>query len=64
MLDLAQDIYPLSDFKRKTGELLDHLKGTGRPILLTLNGRPQVVVLDAAAYQRMLDELQEARNGQ
>ncbi len=64
MFDIAQDIYPLSDFKRKTGELLDHMRDTGRPILLTLNGRPEVVVQDAAAYQRMLNQLQEARNGQ
>ncbi|MBC8166195.1 MAG: type II toxin-antitoxin system Phd/YefM family antitoxin [Bryobacteraceae bacterium] len=59
MLNIGEDIHPLSDFKRKTGQLMEQLKSTGRPVVLTLNGRPEVVVQNAIAYQVLLDRLQE-----
>ena len=34
MLDLANDIRSLSDFKRNTAELLDRLRKTGHPLVL------------------------------
>ena len=37
MLDIANDIRSLSDFKRNTSELLDQLKKTGNPLVLTIN---------------------------
>ena len=48
MLDLANDIRSLSDFKRNTVELLDRLRQTGHPLVLTVNGRAELVVQDAA----------------
>ena len=59
MLNIGQDIHPLSDFKRRTGDILRQLRTTRRPVVLTLNGRPQVVVQDAAAYQTLLTRLEE-----
>ena len=58
MLDLANDIRSLSDFKRKTSELIDRLKKTGHPLVLTINGRAEVVVQDAEAYQALLDRVE------
>ena len=58
MLDLAHDIRSLSDFKRKTGELLGQLKKTGHPLVLTINGRAEVVVQHAEAYQELLDRVE------
>ena len=54
MLDIANDIRSLSDFKRNTSELLDRLKKTGNPLVLTINGKAEVVVQDAEAYQELL----------
>ncbi len=54
MLDLANDIRSLSDFKRNTVELLDRLRETGHPLVLTVNGNAELVVQDAAAYQSLL----------
>ena len=34
---------------------MQQLKTTQRPIILTVNGKPEAVVQDAAAYQRLLD---------
>src|SRR5438045_2184741 len=56
MLDLSQDIRSLSEFKRNSSELLERMRETGHPMVLTVNGRAEIVVQDAEAYQRMLDE--------
>jgi prevent-host-death family protein len=60
MLDLAKDIHSLSHFKRKTAQLLARLKETGKPVVLTLNGRAEVVVQDASAYQCLLELAERA----
>lgn len=57
MLDIANDIRSLSDFKRKTSELITRLKATGDPLVLTINGRAEVVVQDAEAYQHLLERV-------
>ena len=58
MLDLANDIRSLSDFKRNTVELLDRLRETCHPLVLTVNGKAELVVQDAAAYQALLDRVE------
>ena len=58
MLDLANDIRSLSDFKRNTTELLDRVRKTGNPLVLTINGRAEVIVQDAEAYQLLLDRVE------
>ena len=58
MLDIANDIRSLSDFKRNTSALLERLKKTGNALVLTINGRAEVVVQDAAAYQALLDRVE------
>jgi prevent-host-death family protein len=70
MLDIAKDIQSLSHFKRNTAEVMKQLKETGNAVVLTVNGKAEVVVQAAAAYQRlmalaeraeMMEFLQEAR---
>jgi hypothetical protein len=55
-----EDVRSLTDFKRNTLVHLKELKKSGRPRLLTTNGRALVVVQDAAAYQELLDALDKA----
>ena len=55
MLDLENGIDSLTNFKRQTAECLRRLRKTGSPMVLTVNGRAEVVVQDAAAYQRLVD---------
>ena len=45
----------LYDFTRRSTEVVTHLKQTGTPLVLTVRGKPEVVVQDAAAYQRLAD---------
>jgi prevent-host-death family protein len=54
---LADDIHPLTDFKRNTAALLKRMRKTRRPLVLTVNGKAELVVQDARCYQEMLDRL-------
>lgn len=54
-MNLNRDIQSLTDFKRKTPEFLRRLKETGHPLVLTVNGRAEVVVQDAASYRRLFE---------
>lgn len=54
------NIFPLTDFKRNTSDLRAKLKKSGLPAVLTVEGRPELVVQDAAAYQRLLDALEHS----
>jgi prevent-host-death family protein len=58
MINLERDIQSLSTFKRNTSELISQMKDTGSPVVLTVNGKAEVVVQDAAAYQRLLDSIE------
>lgn len=60
MMDITRDIQPLTYFRRKSAEAVKHLKATRRPMLLTINGKAEVVVQDARSYQRLLDIAAEA----
>jgi PHD/YefM family antitoxin component YafN of YafNO toxin-antitoxin module len=60
MIQLTEDIRSLSDFKRDTTAALEHLRKSHRPMVLTVNGRAEMVVQDAASYQATLDALESA----
>jgi len=53
-----EDIRSLTDFMRNTKTHLRKLKQTGRAELLTVNGKAEVVVQSAAAYQRLLEAVE------
>ena len=60
-MDITKDIRPLTEFKRHTARFMSHLKETGRPTVLTVNGKPELVVMDAGAWQDVQDQLEFAR---
>jgi prevent-host-death family protein len=62
MFNIAEDICSITEFKRRTTALVTRLRVTGRVLVLTTNGKADVVVQDAASYQKMLDRLQAYEN--
>jgi prevent-host-death family protein len=58
-LDIRNDIRSLSDFKRNSREFLEQMRETGNPVVLTINGRAEVIVQDAASYQKLLDYIDD-----
>jgi prevent-host-death family protein len=60
MLNLEKGIDSLTNFKRQTAEYLERLHKTGEPVVLTVNGKAQVVVQDAGAYQKLAEAAAKA----
>jgi prevent-host-death family protein len=60
MINIERGVDSLTNFKRQTGEYLERLKESGEPLVLTVNGKSNVVVQDAAAYQRLVDAATKA----
>ena len=60
MLDISRDIDSLSSFKRNSVEFIEHLQKTGQPVVLTVHGKPAVVVQDTKSYQRLLEAAEQA----
>jgi len=54
MIDNSNDTTSLADFKENTSEYIETLKRTGRPEVLTVNGNPELVVLNLDAYRKLL----------
>jgi prevent-host-death family protein len=64
MFNIAEDICSMTEFKRRTNAVVARLRETGRAVVLTTNGKADVVVQDAASYQRLLDRLQACEKRQ
>jgi prevent-host-death family protein len=59
-MNITKDISPLTEFKRDSARMIARIKESGRPQILTVNGKPSVVVMDASAWQDMQDQLDYA----
>lgn len=53
-----ENICSLSEFQRNTKSILELIKKTGMPHVLTINGKAEIVVQDAASYQKILDSIE------
>jgi PHD/YefM family antitoxin component YafN of YafNO toxin-antitoxin module len=57
------DIRSLTDFQRNTKAHLKRLKTTGRPEVLTVNGKAELIIQNAAAYEETLDAIRGIQRG-
>jgi prevent-host-death family protein len=57
MTKFSEDIVPLSDLKVNPGRIVNQVKETHRPILLTSRGRGVAVVQDLEEYEKNQEEL-------
>lgn len=60
-ISLTEDIRSVTDLKRHTREILDHVHQSGRPVVLTINGRADSVIIDAKVYEKQLKAMNLAR---
>lgn len=60
MINLTNS-HPLSDFQRNARSFIAGLNETKEPVLLTVNGKVQAVLVDPATYQKMAQELESER---
>lgn len=54
-MKLTRNIHSLSTFKRDTAGLVRQMKKTKTPVVLTVNGKAELVVQDAGSYQKLLE---------
>ncbi len=57
MIDLTKDIHSMTAFKRNSSGLMKRMRKSGRPLVLTVKGKAEAIVLDAVAYQDVADHL-------
>jgi len=58
-----QDIRSLTDFQRNTKSHLRRLKSSGRLEVLTVNGKAELIVQSATAYEEMVDAIRGIQRG-
>lgn len=50
---ITEDIRSITDLKRNTNTVLDQIHKTKRPVVLTVNGKAEAVILDAKEYEKI-----------
>jgi PHD/YefM family antitoxin component YafN of YafNO toxin-antitoxin module len=55
----TKNIYSLTDFLRNYKAHIANLKATKAPELLTVNGRAEVVILDAGSYETLMKHVRD-----
>ncbi len=59
MIDL-REVRSVTEFQRNVKHYVSRLKRKRTPLVLTVNGRAELVVQDAGTYQELLDRLDRA----
>jgi prevent-host-death family protein len=72
-INISNDIVPVAEFKVQISKYLNNIRSTGRPMVITQNGKPAGVLLspddfDELVYQKSLIEsisrgLSDIQNG-
>ena len=54
--NIITGIDTLTNFKRDSAKYLARLRESGEPLVLTVNGKAEVVLRDAQLYQQLMEE--------
>jgi len=60
MADIT-NTHSLTDFQRNARDFIDGINESRRPLLLTVNGKVQAVLVDPTTFQEMENKLQRDR---
>lgn len=52
-ISITEDIRSITDLKRNTNSVLAQIHKTKRPIVLTVNGKAEAVLIDAKEYEKI-----------
>ncbi len=56
-ISITKDIKSVTDLKKKTSEIFRQIHQTGRPVIITVNGKPDAVLIDAGVFEKKLKAL-------
>jgi prevent-host-death family protein len=52
-ISITEDIRSITDLKRNTNSVLEQIQKTKRPVVLTVNGKAEAVLLAAKEYEKI-----------
>lgn len=58
----TEDIQPLTAFRANVASFVEQVRRSGRPLILTQHGRSAAVLLGAADYEALVEELEVLRD--
>ena len=61
MINLAQDLKPVSYVKNHTMEILDYVENSRTPIVITHDGEAKAVIIDIKSYQKTMNAIKLAK---
>jgi len=67
MINVTEDICPVSDFRADTAAFITKIKSNKRPLVLTQHGKCAAVVISSESYQAMVEKmelLEDIANGE
>jgi len=56
-ISLTDDVKTVSELKNSLKSVFEQIHQTGRPVIVTVNGRPDIVLVDARVFERKLRAL-------
>lgn len=56
-LSLTEDVKTVSEVKKNLRAVLEQVRDSGRPVVVTVNGKPDAVLIDVETYERKLKSL-------
>ena len=56
-INLAEDIYPISELESKAKQLIEKAQATKRPLIITEGGRSKVVIIDIGEFQALREQV-------
>ena len=56
-MDLKRDVIPVTELKSHTKEILERVRKTGEPVLVTQKGHSAAMIVDVEEYQRQQREI-------
>ena len=60
-ISLVEDVKTVSELKKNLRSIFEQLHRTKRPVVVTVNGKPDVVLIEAAAFEKTLETLTLSR---
>jgi len=57
MINLAEDIKPISYVKTHTAQIMKQLEEKNNPVVITQNGEAKAVIMDVKQYQKIIDTI-------
>lgn len=53
-MSITEDIKTISELKKRTSDIFKQAHRTGRPVIVTVNGKPDMVLVESGLFEKKL----------